>query len=62
MEAQSYTAEELVGADKTVPNVIGLGKDAAYIISRINGFTYVELTASSRCSSPGTPTAPLIFT
>ena len=25
----SYTAEELVGADKTVPNVVGLSKDAA---------------------------------
>ena len=35
----SYTAEELVGADKTVPNVIGLGKDAAVERLAASGFT-----------------------
>ena len=35
----SYTAEELVGADKTVPNVIGLGKDAAVEKLAVSGFT-----------------------
>ncbi len=35
----SYTAEELVGADKTVPNVIGLGKDAAVEKLAASGFT-----------------------
>ncbi len=35
----SYTAEELVGADKTVPNVIGLSKDAAVEKLAVSGFT-----------------------
>ena len=35
----SYTAEELVGADKTVPNIIGLGKDAAVEKLAVSGFT-----------------------
>ena len=36
----SYTAEELVGADKTVPNVIGLGKDAAVERLAASGFSF----------------------
>ena len=36
----SYTAEELVGADKTVPNVVGLGKDAAAERLSANGFSF----------------------
>ena len=35
----SYTAEELVGADKTVPNVVGLAKDAAIQKLAASGFT-----------------------
>ena len=34
----SYTAEELVGADKTVPNVVGLAKDAAIQKLAASGF------------------------
>ena len=36
----SYTAEELVGADKTVPNVVGLSKDAAAERLSANGFSF----------------------
>ena len=36
----SYTAEELVGADKTVPNVVGLSKDAAAERLNANGFSF----------------------
>ena len=36
----SYTAEELVGADKTVPNVVGLSKDAATERLSANGFSF----------------------
>ena len=36
----SYTAEELVGADKTVPNVVGLSKDAAAKRLSANGFSF----------------------
>ena len=36
----SYTAEELVGADKTVPNVVGLSKDAAAVRLSANGFSF----------------------
>ena len=36
----SYTAEELVGADKTVPNVVGLSKDAAAERRSANGFSF----------------------
>lgn len=36
----SYTAEELVGADKTVPNVVGLSKDAAAELLSANGFSF----------------------
>ena len=35
----SYTAEELVGADKTVPNVVGLAKDAAIAKLKESGFS-----------------------
>ncbi len=35
----NYTAEELVGADKTVPNVVGLAKDAAVEKLAVSGFT-----------------------
>ena len=35
----SYTAEELVGADKTVPNVVGLSKDAAAERLSAHGFS-----------------------
>ena len=34
----NYTAEELVGADKTVPNVVGLAKDAAIQKLAASGF------------------------
>ena len=34
----SYTAEELVGADKTVPNVVGLSRDAAAEKLAASGF------------------------
>ena len=36
----SYTAEELVGADKTVPNVVGLSKDAAAERLSANGCSF----------------------
>lgn len=36
----SYTAEELVGADKTVPNVVGLSEDAAAERLSANGFSF----------------------
>ena len=36
----SYTAEELVGADKTVPNVVDLSKDAAAERLSANGFSF----------------------
>ena len=36
----SYTTEELVGADKTVPNVVGLSKDAAAERLSANGFSF----------------------
>lgn len=36
----SYTAEELVGVDKTVPNVVGLSKDAAAERLSANGFSF----------------------
>lgn len=36
----SYTAEELVGADKTVPNVVGLSKDAAAERLSANSFSF----------------------
>ena len=36
----SYTAEELVGADKTVPNVVSLSKDAAAERLSANGFSF----------------------
>ena len=36
----SYTAEELVGADKPVPNVVGLSKDAAAERLSANGFSF----------------------
>ena len=36
----SYAAEELVGADKTVPNVVGLSKDAAAERLSANGFSF----------------------
>ena len=36
----SYSAEELVGADKTVPNVVGLSKDAAAERLSANGFSF----------------------
>ena len=36
----SYTAEELVGADKTVSNVVGLSKDAAAERLSANGFSF----------------------
>ena len=36
----SYTAEELVGADKTVPNVVGLSKDAAAERLSANRFSF----------------------
>ena len=36
----SYTAEELVGADKTVPNVVGLSKGAAAERLSANGFSF----------------------
>ena len=36
----SYTAEELVGAYKTVPNVVGLSKDAAAERLSANGFSF----------------------
>ena len=36
----SYTAEELVGADKTVPNVVGLSKDAAAERLSANDFSF----------------------
>ena len=35
----SYTAEELVGADKTVPNVVGLAKEAAIAKLKESGFS-----------------------
>ncbi len=36
----SYTAEELVGADKTVPNVVGLSSDAAGKKLQESGFSF----------------------
>ena len=53
----SYTAEELVGADKTVPNVVGLSKDAAAERLSANGFSFRTVgsgdTVTDQLPSPG---------